>query len=194
MNQTPTPQTRPTERESATLTLEGVYTRVAPLVHRRSLALLGCEEEALDATQEVLLKLHRHLRTLRSSDALVAWVWRTTTNHCLNCIRKRRRERLEFVQDVDTGPASRASGGARDPRGEIERHDVLRRTLQHLVARLGQRKVSILVLYHYDGMTQAEIGLVLGISERAVRKALAKLRDRMVEETRVLRAEMGRTS
>jgi len=27
-----------------------------------------------------------------------------------------------------------------------------------------------------------------------VRKALAKLRDRMVEETRVLRAEMGRTS
>ena len=70
-------------------------------------------QEAEDLAQEVLLKLHRHLRTLRSSDALVAWVWRTTTNHCVNCIRKRRRERLEFVEDVDWGPASRASGGAR---------------------------------------------------------------------------------
>ena len=48
--------------------------------------------------------------------------------------------------------------------------------------RFDDRKVQIFVHQHYDGLTQAEIAQVMGISEPAVRKTLQKMGQRLGAE------------
>lgn len=67
-----------------------IYPRLAPVVYRRSLDLLGQAEEANDAVQEILLTIHSKLDTFRGDANLMTWVYRVATNHCLNRLRARR--------------------------------------------------------------------------------------------------------
>lgn len=150
-----------------------LYPRAAPLIYRRARALLGEEDQALDAVQDIFLVLHRDLGSFRGEASLLTWIYRVTTNHCLNRLRDRRTE-LRALRLF-------AEGGQRGDGNEmrrLERRDLLR----HLLGRFDERKVQILVHQHYDGMTQAEIGQVMGISERAVRKALQKINERLDRE------------
>ena len=155
--------------------LADLYPRAAPVIYRRALALLGDEEQALDAVQDLFVKLHRDLDSYRGEAALLTWIYRVTTNHCLNQLRARHtaiRSLRCLTEQVRCGDAWS------QPAKQIERRDLLR----HLLGRFDRRKVQILVHLHYDGMTQAEIAQVIGISERAVRKAIQRVSDRLDAE------------
>ena len=170
------------------MTLEAVYRQIAPLIFRRARAILADEEAAHDATQEVLLKVHAHLPKMKSRQDLSRWVYRVTTNHCLDALRARRRDRVRLDAKGDDAAGSGIPDPSTDPRLRLERRDLLSRTLRRLASRLGRRKVQMLVHYHYDEMTPPQIAEVLGISERAVRKALAKLHTQLGAEIDDLRS------
>jgi RNA polymerase sigma-70 factor, ECF subfamily len=153
--------------------LAALYPRAAPVIYRRALGLLGDEEQALDAVQDIFVGLHRSLGSFRGDAALLTWVYRVTTNYCLNRLRARRTEVRALRELAGREPA--ATGGAAK---QHERQDLLR----HLLQRFDERKVQILVHLHYDGMTQGEIAEVMGISERAVRKAVARVSERLDAE------------
>ena len=156
--------------------LDEVYRRFAPLIHRRCRTLLGDEQEALDATHDIFLKLTRELRRFRGDSELVTWIWRISTNHCLNTLRSRR-ARLRFITRSE-----QLVEPSVDPRQRIERRELLRVLLQ----RLTQRQVQIAVHWHLDELTQPEIAKLLGISERTVRSELRKIDACALAERRLL--------
>jgi RNA polymerase sigma-70 factor (ECF subfamily) len=153
--------------------LAELYPRAAPVIYRRALALLGDEEQARDAVQDLFVKLHHELDTFRGDAALLTWIYRVTTNHCLNRLRARRiaARALRVV-------AEQAGCSTSEVAKQLERRDLLR----YLLGRFDPRKVQILVHLHYDGMTQSEIAQVVGISERAVRKTVARVSHRLDAE------------
>lgn len=170
-------------RES-TLTLTDqaqLYEQIAPVVYRRSLALLSDREEALDAVHDVFLVVCEKVDTFRGDSDLLTWVYRIATNHCLNRLRARR-SRARALQQYERRPASSASPGAGrvsvDPHAQLER----RQLIERLLARFDNRKIQIVVHSYYDEMTQREIATLLGISERAVRKALKRVSDRLTRD------------
>jgi RNA polymerase sigma-70 factor, ECF subfamily len=143
------------------------------VIYRRALALLGDDEQALDAVQDLFVKLQRAIGSYRGEASLLTWIYRVTTNHCLNQLRARRTESRALRVLTDRGGDGR--GVTPSAAKQVERRDLLR----HLLGRFDARKVQILVHLHYDGMTQAEIAEVMGISERAVRKAVQRVSDRL---------------
>lgn len=137
--------------------LDTLFRRHGPMVYRRALQILGDHASAEEATQEVFI------RAMKASDRFVAdarpstWLYRITTNYCLNRIRdaQRRRELLDAQRDEVT-PASIA----RDP----QRLAILRDLLQEAEPQQAQAAVAVYI----DGMSHAEAATALGVSRRTV--------------------------
>lgn len=150
--------------------LEEIYRRFAPAIHRRCLAILADEDEALDALHDIFLQLYEKLSSFRGDSELMTWLYRLSTNFCLNRLRAQRvRLRVHAAAPIADG---------RSLTTELERRDLLRA----LLARFDDAHVQLAVHYWYDEMTQPELARVLGVSERTVRSRLRELEARAREE------------
>jgi RNA polymerase sigma-70 factor, ECF subfamily len=67
-----------------------LYRAFAPVVHRCCLRLLKDEEAALDATQEVFVKLVVNFPRIQGREEILPWILRVARNHCLNVRRAAR--------------------------------------------------------------------------------------------------------
>jgi len=147
-----------TEEQLATL-----YRNHGPAVFRRCLALLGNPDEAQDALQEVFLRAWTKSGEFRGEASPTTWLYRITTNHCLNRIRGRKRLTEVKPEHLTAGPSS----------GQAE----ARRVLAALMQRLDETSARIAVYHFLDNMPQEEIEEVMGISRRTIGKKLKNIRE-----------------
>jgi len=141
--------------------LRALYVELAPAVHRRARALLGNETEAWDVVQDVFGKLVESPAAFRREAQPMTFLYRAATNHCLNLLRARR------VRALAQLPA--------DPAYEPAQPDA-RELLGALVQRLEPRALRIATLHFFDGLTQDEIGPVVGLSRKTIGRELQKIR------------------
>jgi len=155
-----------------------LYLRTGPLIFRRCMKLLGDSERARDAVQEVFVRAMRHAERLRADRGCLPWLYRVSTNVCLNALRDARpAQRQGSFDERVVGPA----GPAGEPLA-LSRHQLLR-----LFEGFDQKTRQVAVYALVDGMTQAEIARVTGTSRRTVGK---KLRAFLVQARR-LASEVG---
>lgn len=78
--------------------------------------------------------------------------------------------------------------GATDPAGNVEAQE-MKIILARAIERLGEREKLVLVLYYYEGMTLAEIGRILGVTESRISQmhtaAMLRLRTTLQEHDKV---------
>ena len=142
--------------------LERVYQQYGALVHRRARRLLGDDQRAKDACQEVFLRLWRYQPSFADVSP-VTWLYRVTTNLCLNQVRDERR-RAAFGARI--GMEDRLSAEAQPP--ELPVALLLRGVPEELHA--------IAIYYYVDRMSQDEIAEVLGVAQRTVSNRLKQFR------------------
>jgi RNA polymerase sigma factor for flagellar operon FliA len=74
-----------------------------------------------------------------------------------------------------------------DPARSVEAQET-KFLLARAIEQLGERERMVVVLYYYEGMTLAEIGRLLGVTESRISQmhtaAMARLRTRLVEAER----------
>jgi RNA polymerase sigma-70 factor (ECF subfamily) len=145
--------------------------RYGPMVLRRCRQLLRDDQEALDACQDVFVRLLERRRRLdaRYPSSLL---YRIATNVCLNRIRDRRR-RPETPEDerlYQIATAGRAGAGSE-----------ARILLDRLFGRHPESSRTIAVLHHVDGLTLDQVATETGLSVSGVRKRLRRLRETLVE-------------
>ena len=63
-------------------------------------------DDADDLTQDVFIKVWKHLSTFRQDAALFTWIYRIATNECLNFLGSKRRRFLLSLTDVGAGLAA----------------------------------------------------------------------------------------
>ena len=132
-----------------------------------ALRLLGRIEDAQDAAQEVFLRLFRHLKKVRTMEAVGPWLYRVTVNVCNDAWQKRRPQ----ADIADYDPAS----GAPDPEAmtdQAERQRVVALGLETLA----QKERSALVLREVEGLSTREVADILGSSEVTVRSQVSTAR------------------
>lgn len=68
-------------------------------VYNLCLRMLGNEQEAYDAAQEVCVKIWRQLEHFRGESKLSTWIYRIATNQCLDRLRKlKHRQEISIFQ------------------------------------------------------------------------------------------------
>ena len=150
--------------------IERAYRAYGHSVLRRARSILGSEADALEVLQDVFAALLREPEAVIDPQALVSWLYRATTNRCLNRIRNHKtRGRL---LDERVAPAVPESVGSS---GEFRvRHD-----LRRLLAALPEQEATALVHHEVDEMSHREISELMGCSRRHVGNLLERGRQKL---------------
>ena len=136
--------------------------------------MLGSGSDAEDVVQEVFLTAWRRLGQLQEDAAFVGWLYRTTTNRCLNVIRARRPVAVADLDGVETsGPTGRPERAAETS----EQMAALAEALERLPA--AQRACWLLREVH--GRSYEEIAEATGATNAAVRGRIARARAQLME-------------
>lgn len=152
--------------DTATRTqVEILYNRYGSMVYHRCLRILGNQQDALDATQEVFARVMRHYGSFRQESSPSTWIMRISTNHCLNVIRNRRgRQAKLFAHKAELQPRDRGEKAF----DTVDRNELIRTLLSRF-----DPEIQRLVIHHYiDGMSKEEIARTVGLSVPTVRKRL----------------------
>jgi RNA polymerase sigma-70 factor (ECF subfamily) len=145
---------------------EELYARFAPTIYARCRQILRDAAAAEDATQEVFFRIHRRLARLDGQRHALAWLYRAATNHCLNEVRNGRTHVLLLAMaPVQAAP---------DAETRISARDLVVRLVRELPADLALAAW----LYHADGLEQAEIAEICGVSRRTIISRLNRFSDR----------------
>jgi len=148
------------------MNVEQLYEKYGPMVLRRCRHLLGDEEEAMDVTQDVFVKLLQN-PDRRKIEHPSSFLYVTATHMCLNRIRARKRHPV--LSDESVLERIAVMGGTEDRVGA-------RSLLERLFRMHHESSRTIAVLHFVDGMTLEETAREVGMSVSGVRKRLATLR------------------
>ncbi len=140
-------------------------------VYRLSLAILGDEADARDATQEAFVAAWRRIASVRDLDRFDAWLQRVAVNAARMGLRGRRRRLVREIptEDVARVGATLTAGRtatldgreATGAGGGDVRADGAR--LHRALGRLTFDQRTILALHHLEGRGLEEIAATLGI-------------------------------
>ena len=159
---------------SDTLDVEALCERYGAMVLRRCRRLLRDDDEALDACQDVFVRLLEYRARLRNRYPS-SLLYRIATNVCLNRIRDSARRPATPARPDDELLATIAA--AAEPDGA----SVARLLLERLFGREPVSTRTMAVLHYVDGLTYEEVARETGLSVSGVRKRLRVLRERMKE-------------
>ncbi|HEY7330497.1 MAG TPA: sigma-70 family RNA polymerase sigma factor [Gemmataceae bacterium] len=166
-------------------TAEGVFLAYAPRVYSVARRMLSNDTDAEDVTQEVLLQVVRKLDTFRGESGLTTWLHRVTVNAALTHRRKQKRRHehqvdapLDFLSDQGN-PTSTASLPAA-PDQKLLEHE-MREVIENAIAQLPEIYRDVYVLADVEGLSNAEIGDMLGLSIPAIKSRLHRARLMMRE-------------
>ncbi len=147
--------------------------------------MLGERAAAEDAAQETFLKLWRHAATWKPQGAkFETWLYRVAMNHCLDKLRRKGREAPEEAAPEQVDQAMRA-----DQQLVV---DDRRRAVDAAVAQLPERQRQAIILCHFQEVSNIEAAAILdtsveavesllGRARRALKKALAPVREELME-------------
>jgi RNA polymerase sigma-70 factor (ECF subfamily) len=151
--------------------VEQMYRRYAPMVLRRCRRLLGSEEQAVEAMQDVFVKLLANQERLHGQFPS-SLLFRMATNICLNIIRDRKIRTSEDSEDILTHIA-----GMDEPEKKALADVILERLFQR--EKTSTREIA--VLHFVDGMTYSEVAREAKLSVSGVRKRLRDFRSRAMK-------------
>lgn len=148
------------------------WQRFLPLVRGMAGRAFGRGPETEEVVQEIFFCLFRRVHTLRSPVALRAFVMAVATR-TLSHERRRRRPRYVVASDSD----ERAADALRVAADPAASHAFLR--FRQLLSRLREREREAFLLHYVQGLQDAEVADVLGVSAPTARRRFTRARKRI---------------
>ena len=131
-------------------------------------ARVGASADADDILQNVFVKIHTHIHTLRKQDRLATWVYQITRNAIIDSYRARHPHQ-SMPADLGAWDAPQES----DPATQIGEY------LRILVNGLAPKYRTAIILAEYNGLTSEELGRRLGLSVSGAKSRLQRARSQL---------------
>lgn len=127
-------------------------------IYSRCFRMLRDPDQAWDALQDVFASFYSASQKKEIQEPLF-YLYRSSTNHCINLLRRQKRM-LRLSEWEEPG----ALDGVQAVEGRL--------MVDSLLQMVGEDSASLLVYRHVDQMTYAEIGALVGMTDRGVKKKL----------------------
>ena len=140
--------------------------------------MVGNREEAEDLAQEAFLKAWSGLPSFQGDSSFSTWVYRLTTNVCIDFLRREQRRReirpVASLDDEDN-KMPEPSDPSQDPHSMVEREE-RSRALDRGLKALPDHHRQVLVLRELSGLSYQEIGEKLDLDPGTVKSRIARAR------------------
>ena len=165
---------------------EALVTAYQKQIYNLTLRYVSSPEDAADLTQEAFLRAFRSLSSFRGDSRFSVWMYRLTTNICIDFLRSRGRGSAssltvenedEEIEELDV-PDERF-----EPQKELERRE-LRRAVREGLQTLSEDAREIVILRELEGLSYAEIGERLGLEAGTVKSRLFRARKALCDYLR----------
>jgi RNA polymerase sigma-70 factor (ECF subfamily) len=146
---------------------EGLVARYRNRVFGLAYGMLRNEADATDVAQETFIRAWQGIRKFKNDSAFYTWLYRITTNLCIDYVRRRnRRPTGEFQEEiksevepsVGTPPSNNPS-----PRAEIQNRE-LGAQIDAALAQLSPEHRAVVQLREFEGLDYSEIARAVGCS------------------------------
>ncbi len=188
LTSTMAPPVGESDRELVLLAREGDQEALSTLTtrHRRSayllaLQLMGNPDDALDATQDALIRFCVHLNRFDAERPLKPWLYSIVRNRCRDLLRRRRVRRTEPIDSDDERWRPEIVDESADPHGDLERSR-LRTRVWSALGQLRPDHREILVLRDYQDLSYSQISDLLGIPQGTVMSRLHRARKQLASQ------------
>jgi len=148
-----------------------LYDRYRRQVYATAYRITQSSEEALDATQDIFIKLYRSLASWNPRKAKFStWLYRLAANHAIDCWRaRRRRAESDLVEGaVERDPLRDAF---RSPQRAVENREKVDE-VKRCVEDLPELQKKVFVLRYFQELKLEEIAAIEGCSIGTVKTSL----------------------
>lgn len=154
-------------------------------VYMNVYAMISNPQDSKELTQEVFIRVHRHLHNFEGTAAFTTWLYRITRNLCIDYYRRRKVRKAEYNDGLKHTPAKDeeafpvVSAASREtPTGRLLKEE-LSRKIEDALDKLSPKHREVLVLREIEGLSYQEIADTVGISIGTVMSRLFHARKNM---------------
>lgn len=159
---------------------EEIVARYEKKVYGLAFRMLRNHEDASDAAQEAFLKIYRSLASFKGSSKFSTWVYRITTNVCLDMLRQRKKRSAYSLDDplqLDDGEVLREmAADCGDPDERLYKKELMA-ALSKAIGELPDEQRFVVVLRDIYGLSYGEISKALGVPLGTVKSRLNRARN-----------------
>lgn len=153
-----------------------LYRRYANKVYGKCFSILRNEDEARDAMQEIFVKIMLNLGNFGEKSQFSTWIYSITYNFCIDLIRKRKKEKTVFSEDIERAPDVAADD---IPDEYLMAMDI--KILNQVMETLSEGDRMILVMKYQDDFSIRDIALKLNKTESAVKMKIKRAKEKAKE-------------
>ncbi len=148
-------------------------------VYAVALGMVKDPEEALDVSQEAFVKVHRYLDRFKGDSSFYTWLYRITTNTCIDVLRRRGINSSDSVEYDDTVQMDLSEANLGLLSSQVDTspaRSALRRELgeklEEALGQLPEKHRAILLLRELEGMSYEDLARTLDIPKGTVMSRL----------------------
>ena len=145
-------------------------------MYGKCFSILRNEEEARDAMQEIFVKIMLNLGNFGEKSQFSTWIYSITYNFCIDLIRKRKKEKTVFSEDIERAPDVAADD---IPDEYLMAMDI--KILNQVMETLSEGDRMILVMKYQDDFSIRDIALKLNKTESAVKMKIKRAKEKAKE-------------
>lgn len=155
--------------------IEAYQKKVFNLAYR----IIGNYDDANDIAQEAFIRIFRSISGFRGQSSFSTWIYRITTNVCLDEIRKRKNKSVQYLDEdiqTDDGEMQRQIISDDPLPEEIAERKELRAVINDSLGELKEEYRIIITLRDIQGMSYEEIAKVLDCPTGTVKSRINRAR------------------
>jgi RNA polymerase sigma-70 factor (ECF subfamily) len=134
--------------------------------------VLKNKDDAMDASQEVCIKIFKSISKFKGDSKFSTWVYRVTYNTCIDYIKKRKEDiPYDDVINIETGDDNKVDS--------IVEAKELKQEIKNCIMNLNEDFRAIIILRDIEGLSYQEISGILNIEVGTVKSRLSRARENL---------------
>jgi RNA polymerase sigma-70 factor (ECF subfamily) len=151
-------------------------------VYNLALRMVGNREDAADLTQEAFLRVWRGLDNYKADAAFSTWLYRLTSNVCIDFLRREKRRKTVSLTFLDEDHDEAVELSIPDPAAGPEQLAIETESRETMAAAMDELDVEfrqILTMRVINGLSYDEIGDALDLRPGTVKSRLSRAREKL---------------
>jgi RNA polymerase sigma-70 factor (ECF subfamily) len=141
--------------------------------------MIGNYDDAGDLAQEALIRVYKSIAGFKAQSSFSTWIYRITTNVCLDEIRKRKNKKVLSLDEeihVEDGEMQRQIESDDPLPEEVFEREELRQIVGDAIASLPEEQRTVLTLRDLQGLSYEEIADILDCPGGTVKSRINRAR------------------